>query len=136
MRTELLLGTIILAVSVPGVVKAECQAETTREIEECLGRERDEAAASLERYEEEVLRILSARVDVQEAFSASQVAWREYSKAECRSVYVYWEDGSIRNVQFLACQVRLASERAWSLWSTYLRGMKTDLPEPRRWRST
>ncbi len=136
MRPELLLGAIIFAMSVSGVMNAECPGESTREIEECLGRERDEAAASLEDYEEEVLRILSAHLEAKKAFSASQVAWREYSKAECRAVYVYWEDGSIRNVQFLGCQVRLISERTWSLWSTYLRGMETDLPEPRRWQST
>ncbi len=133
MRPGVLLGTIIVVMSVPGVVIGDCPGESTREMEKCLSKERDSAAASLERYKEEVLRILSGHLNAREAFSASQVAWREYSKAECRAVYVNWKDGSIRNVQFLVCQVRLASERAWSLWSTYLRGMETDLPEPRRW---
>ncbi len=135
MRPGFLLGAIIGVMSVPGVVIGECPGESTREMEKCLAKERDSTTASLERYEEEVLRILSGRPEAREAFSASQVAWREYSKAECRAVYVYWKDGSIRNVQFLGCQVRLASERASSLWSTYLRGVETDLPEPRRWMS-
>ena len=135
MRPGILLGMTILAISLVSVANAECPEESTREIEVCLRKERDEAAANLERYEEEVLRILSDQLEAKEAFSVSQVAWREFSKAECQAVYVYWQGGSIRSIQFLGCQIRLMSERAWSLWNTYLRSMVTDLPEPEQWQS-
>ena len=132
MRLGTLFGAIILATSLAGVINAECPGQATREMERCLAVERDEAAASLDRYEKEVQSLLSDRPEAKDAFVASQAAWRAYATAECRAVYVLWEDGSIRNVQFLGCQVQLISERTWSLWSTYLRGMETDLPEPAR----
>ena len=132
MRTASLFAAITLTVLLPAVLDAECPGETTREMEDCLAAEREETAASLELYEDEVLRLLSDRPEAKEAFLASQAAWRSYAEAECRAVYVYWQDGSIRNVQLLGCQVQLESERRWSLWSTYLRGMQTELPEPPR----
>ncbi len=132
MRPAALLASITLAFALPSVVHAECPGQTTREMEECLATGRDEATASLERYEKEVLRLLSDSPEVTEAFAASQTAWHAYAKAECQAVYLLWEEGSIRNVQFVACQLHLTSDRTWSLWSTYLRGMVTELPEPPR----
>ncbi len=132
MKPSALLAAITLAAAMSTVAHADCPGQTTREMEECLATDRDEAAASLERYEKEVLRLLSDRPKVKEAFTASQAAWRAYAKAECQAVYLLWEGGSIRNVQFAACQKHLTSDRTWSLWSTYLRGMVTELPEPPR----
>ncbi len=136
MRSATLLEAITLVTFMAGNLDAECPGETTREMEQCLALERDQAAVSLERYEKEVLRLLSDRPKATHAFVASQAAWRAYAKAECEAVYVLWEDGSIRNISLLGCEVQLTSQRTWSLWSTYLRGMVTELPEPPSGRPT
>jgi uncharacterized protein YecT (DUF1311 family) len=73
--------------------------------------------------------------DVEEAFVASQVAWHKYAEAECKAVYEYYKEGSVRNIQLLGCQAQLARQRTWLLWNTYLRGMVAELPEPARERS-
>lgn len=125
-----LLLIVALSLSANPSDESPCPGETTREMESCLAQQVEEAEAELDRYREEVVRLFSDLQAVKESFDESQAAWEKYFEAECRAVYELSKGGSWRNVQYLGCKEQLTRQRTWSLWSTHLRGMDTDLPEP------
>ncbi len=95
MRTTTVLAAITLAVAISGVAHAECPGQTTREMEQCLTAEREEAVTSLERYEEEVLRLLSDQVKAREAFIASQTAWRHSARRSPSPQVFTWKSSPL-----------------------------------------
>ena len=122
----------------PPVTVPRCEtAANTIAFDACLGRERDKAMRTLERYR------LAARAKLAQDnpdnahlladFDAAQTAWEAYDKAQCNAVYTLWQAGTIRGAMSLRCDIRLTQLRTHELWSTWLvdeNGPAPALPEP------
>ncbi len=122
----------------PPVTVPRCQtAANTIAFDQCLGRERDRAMATLERYRV-AARTKLARENPENGrllgdFDAAQAAWVAYDKAQCDAVYTLWQAGTIRGAMSLRCDLRLTQLRTHELWSTWLvdeNGPAPALPEP------
>ena len=122
----------------PPVAVPRCQTSTnTIAFDQCLGRERDKAMRTLERYRL-AARTKLARENPENGrllgdFDAAQTAWQAYAKAQCDAVYTLWQGGTIRGAMSLRCDLRLTQLRTHELWSTWLvdeNGPAPALPEP------
>lgn len=122
----------------PPVTTPRCQtAATTIAFDQCLGRERDKATGTLERYRL-AARSKLARENPENGrllvdFDTAQTAWLAYEKAQCNAVYTLWQGGTIRGAMALRCDIRLTQLRTHELWSTWLvdeNGPAPTLPEP------
>ena len=111
-------------------------AATTIALDTCLGGERDQAMAQLERYRAAARALLgkdNASAGVLKGFDAAQATWRAYQTTQCGAVYTYWQAGTIRGAMALTCQIRMARLRThelWSTWLTYPDSTPPLLPEP------
>ncbi len=123
----------------PPVTIARCEHEAdTISFDQCLGRERDKAMHTLERYR------IAARAKLigenpetttlPAAFDAAQATWLEYQKHQCDAVYTQWQGGTIRGAMSLSCEIRMIELRTHELWSTWILHINDDtppvLPEP------
>ena len=101
-------------------------ATTTRSAETCMeqqSRARDDTLRRL-------AAVVRSRLDKATArsFDSAAVTWNAYRTQACKSVYSFWREGSIRNVQYMSCVLDLTDERINHLASTYFppNGLRRD----------
>lgn len=110
-------------------------AETTLEINDCLGAQVERSQARLERYLQAAEdRYADGQPAVRLGIESSQKAFEAYRAIECSTVYEDWKEGTIRNAMALGCTLRLNDARTRTVWENWLRYMDSTppiLPEPR-----
>lgn len=122
----------------PAATAVRCRdAVMTTELNACLGHERDEAMAVLERYRAaaraHVIRDRPELTEFPAEFDAAQAAWLGYQKSQCGAVFTLWREGTIRGAMILNCEIRMAELRThelWHDWLTYVDSTPPVLPEP------
>jgi uncharacterized protein YecT (DUF1311 family) len=109
-------------------------AETTIDVNNCLGAQVERSQVRLERYLQAAEdRYADGQPAVRFGIEASQRAFEAYRAIECSAVYEDWKDGTIRNAMALGCTLRLNDERTNTVWANWLQYMDSTppiLPEP------
>lgn len=106
---------------------------TTLEMNECMAGIRERATERKDRYLAAAIARHEDRPELATMIRQSDVAAEAYRKAECGAVYKDWEDGTIRNIMALSCDIALIDERTrkiWRHWLTYQDSTPPVLPEP------
>lgn len=123
---------------------ADCPGDTTPEINQCFAERAEQADRELARYVDAARRRLRRELadsrptdprvlKVPGEFDKAEQAWAAYRDAECDAVYDYWSEGTIRDVESLACRIRLTqahTHSVWRQWLTYMDSTPPILPEP------
>lgn len=128
-----MLSTFAFAAATAAVTP--CAGVTTVEVNACLSARFTESDAELNRYYEravERVRKESGSKTAQGLAKAEQ-SWIAYRDAECRSVFDYWSEGTIRVSMELDCRIRLTRLRTYAIWRdwlTYLDSTSPLLPRP------
>lgn len=108
---------------------------TTLEMNNCMigilgraGERKDRyLAAAIARHED--------RPELVAMIRQSDAAFEAYREAECRAVHKDWEEGTIRTIMALSCEIALVDERTrtiWQTWLTYQDSTPPILPAPGR----
>lgn len=128
----MLMLLLSLALAAPADRCAD--AKTTIETNACLARESNAADVEMTRY------LVAARkraaadgAGVARAFDDAQARWVAWRKAECDTLYLHWQGGTIRNAMLLGCRIDLTQARTrqlWQNWLTYPDSTPPILPEP------
>ena len=108
-------------------------AQTTIDMNRCYADVLHRAEAKRERYLAAAIAAQTDRPKLQVAIRKSSAAFAAYRDAECGAVYQDWEEGTIRNVMALGCQIDLTDRRThtiWANWLTYMDSTPPRLPEP------
>jgi uncharacterized protein YecT (DUF1311 family) len=101
---------------------------TTPEIEACASEYSRRADARLTRYFEAARRRLKDEVadnskvsaEALSDLEASQAAFALYREAECKAVYQWWSEGTIRGLEYATCYRALTETRTLTLWDNWL----------------
>ena len=138
-----LAASVALAAAAPAAAQApapHCPGDNTVEIDQCMAADLAKADRELARYLAAARQRLKADAsDSSDARAAlaglvkAQTAWKAYRKAECDSVYLYWQAGTIRGAMALTCEIDLTRQRThqvWSQWLTFMDSTPPILPEP------
>jgi uncharacterized protein YecT (DUF1311 family) len=109
----------LLLASTPAALGAAspCDSALTSAAEECLQRELRAKDDTLRRFEAVVRARLSRRGVA--VFDSAATTWRVYRGRECRTVYEFWEEGTVRGLQYLGCMLALTDERIAHLALAY-----------------
>lgn len=108
---------------------------TTLAMNDCMAGIRARAGERKDRYLAAAIARHEDRPELVAMIEASDAAFEAYRKAECAAVYKDWEDGSIRNIMALTCDIGLIDERTrtiWQSWLTYMDSSPPVLPAPGR----
>lgn len=108
---------------------------TTIDINKCKAQEVELVYATLKQYLSASLRQNKEDKITSEFIQESQHEWEKYSEKHCKTIYQKFIDGSIRNVMYHECKLRLAKRRTYELWYSYLTYMDSTppvLPNPQR----
>ena len=127
---------ILLSISPLLAAKPNCQsAQNTEEISDPTQEELNSAETAMNQYLQKSIDRYSDDPEMVNTIKAAQLAWSEYAKKHCASVYWQYRGGTIRTVIGLSCKIHLTQERTHQLWQDYLTHMdsaKPELPEPTR----
>ena len=93
-------------------------AYTTRDMEECLGRELEDVNTQLRHAVEDAGGRLF-EPSAAELLARAQEQWEAYRTTQCRSVYASLEGGSMAGIAYLGCSIRLAQTRLKELADLY-----------------
>jgi len=93
-------------------------AETTRAIVDCLGKEIDTATANFKAFSGAIRAIISlegadakSREEQLKEFDEVGAAWDGYRKAQCQAAYDQYKGGTIAPVEAASCQLLLYRSR-------------------------
>jgi uncharacterized protein len=119
-----------------------CAGATTTEVDACTKAYADRADKELERY------VAAARKRIVDEtaqggsagqpatladFDASQAAWVSYRKTECKAVFDWWSDGTIRGAMWAGCWESVTKARTtaiWDNWLTFMDSTPALMPKP------
>jgi uncharacterized protein YecT (DUF1311 family) len=107
-----------------------CEGSSTRDLEQCASQRLREVRAELKSYLEESKRLIEQDEMDHAALVESQAAWERFVKVDCEAAYEHSSPGSMRSLQMIECEVHHTTNRTYELWSRYLAGTVTELPEP------
>lgn len=106
---------------------------TTLAMNECMAAIRTRAVERKDRYLAAAIARAVDRPELVAMIRQSDAAFEAYREAECRAVHKDWEDGTIRTIMALSCEIALIDERTrtiWKTWLTYQDSTPPDLPAP------
>lgn len=109
------------------------EAYSTLEINQCAEDKLALAKQQLQVYLAQSIHQNSADKALVDAINIAQKQWLLYRKTECNAVYTQWQQGTIRGVMALSCQLAITQQRTLTLWQHYLRPMDSStavLPMP------
>lgn len=137
MRTYWAVIIFLLASGVQATeTTVDCdEAITTLAINHCAAQDLNEAEQKMQRYLSMSVQQHQYDAALVDAIHQSQLAWRNYVKADCHAVYTQWREGTIRTVMSLSCSISHTKRRTHDLWQNYLTFMDSSppvLPEPEK----
>ena len=106
---------------------------TTLDMNDCMIGILDRAGERKDRYLAAAMARHEDRPELAAMIRKGDAAFEAYREAECRAVHKDWEEGTIRTIKALSCEIALVDERThtiWQTWLTYMDGTPPELPEP------
>lgn len=106
---------------------------TTIDMNECHAARRANASDRYDRYLAAALERVADNAELQAELRAADSAFQAYREAECGAVFTEWQEGTIRTVMTIDCDIALYDQRThtvWENWLTYMDSTPADLPEP------
>ncbi len=128
------VGDAALEAQSPPTASDCSDAHTTLAMNDCLSGLLTKADQRRNAYLDEAMRRYEGETELRDQIMRSDAAFTAYRDAECRAVYEYWKEGSIRGVMHLTCQIEMTDERThtiWRNWLTYADSTPPILPEPK-----
>jgi uncharacterized protein YecT (DUF1311 family) len=106
----------------------DCDGNTV-EMNHCMAAIRERANERKARYLAAAVARNTDRPELAAMIRTSESAFEAYREAECAAVYKDYEEGTIRNIQALSCDIALIDERTRTIWQTWLTYQDTTPPE-------
>lgn len=118
-RTAPLWVAAPLLLAAPAVYALDCaKAETTLEINDCAQQKQEAVERKLNTVYRQMLKQIDEvsaenpdKKDLRKQFVQAQRLWISFREADCKAMYTYWMDGSIRNLRYLGCMQDHAEQR-------------------------
>lgn len=108
---------------------------TTLDLNECAMEELTAAYSVLKIYLDTALKLNEDDTELVKGIQEAQESWSKYLEAHCGSVYTSYRHGSIRNIMYIECKIKLTQLRTYEVWMNFLQYMDSTpsvLPEPER----
>lgn len=108
-----------LLLTAPAVYALDCaKADNTLEINDCAQQKQEAVERKLNTVYQQMLKQIAQesadnpdKKDLQKQFVQAQRLWISFREADCKAMYTYWIDGSIRNLRYLGCMQDHAEQR-------------------------
>ena len=102
--------------------------QTMMEIDTCKAKEATLIERVMSVYYEKSKKQYQHSPSVVAAIIESQVNWKKYHDEHCGGVWEASSSGSVRNLMYLECSIRLTKQRTYDLWQAYLSNMGSGTP--------
>ena len=90
---------------------------TTKDMVMCYDTQYAEAAKRLAELQEQVAGVLSDQA--REALTTAQAKWVDFRKANCRSISLAYEGGSMEALAFYSCRLQMTADRVQELRAAF-----------------